>query len=324
MGARGKAPLGSTIVWLEGLAHFNRTGAVNIGSTSGALGVTFHPLPALGLGPYVRVMHVFAPAAPDGFAASSATLLSVGLSLELGNTAQAPVVVEAPVVVVPPVNLDPDGDGLSGAADHCPDEAEDKDGYRDDDGCPDRDNDGDGVQDPVDQCPNEKGSPAQHGCPVLDPDTDGDGLTDGKDDCPLKPGPAATHGCPNYKQVTVTETKIEIDQKIFFAFGKTTIMPRSFPLLEEVALALTDHSRLCVRIEGHTDSVGNAQANRTLSDGRARAVLDYLTEKQVSGGRMSSKGYGADLPLESNGTPEGRERNRRVEFVIVPCQTETP
>ncbi|MCS6913847.1 MAG: thrombospondin type 3 repeat-containing protein [Myxococcales bacterium] len=87
---------------------------------------------------------------------------------------------------------DPDGDGLPGAADRCPNQAEDRDGFQDEDGCPEADNDGDGVPDKDDRCRNQVG-PADHGgCP--DTDRDGDGVVDRLDRCPEQPGPNG--GCP--------------------------------------------------------------------------------------------------------------------------------
>ena len=329
LGARGKAPFsGAAMGWLEGIVHFNRSGEVNVPSVSAALGVTFRPVAALGLGPFVRFTHLLAPAsAPEGYAAYSATLLSAGVSLELGNTAREPepVVEETPPPPPPPepakpVETDADGDGIRGAADLCPDAPEDRDGYEDQDGCPEPDNDGDGVLDLVDACPEWKGTAATRGCP----DGDGDEVADDRDECPEKKGPPSNGGCPKYKEVRVTDTKLEIAQKIFFAYGKTTVMPRSFPLLDEVTQALRDHRKLCVRVEGHTDSVGNAERNRVLSEGRAQAVRSYLETHGIDAGRLGAKGYGPSLPMESNATPEGREKNRRVEFVITSCEGVTP
>ena len=109
-----------------------------------------------------------------------------------------------PIVGDEPVDPDPDGDGLKGAKDQCPDDAEDKDGFEDDDGCPDLDNDGDGVPD-LDEpdCrdkPEDKdGFEDADGCP--DPDNDGDGIPDDKDNCPLEAEDADgfedTDGCPD-------------------------------------------------------------------------------------------------------------------------------
>jgi OmpA-OmpF porin, OOP family len=64
--------------------------------------------------------------------------------------------------------------------------------------------------------------------------------------------------------------------------------------------------------------------NLTLSDERARSVMKCLTEKGIAANRLSAQGYGPTQPLERNATPEGRERNQRVEFVIVPCRAAAP
>lgn len=210
---------------------------------------------------------------------------------------------------------DPDKDGVRGTADQCPAQAEDRDGFRDDDGCPEADNDGDGLLDADDECPLEAGARATRGCP----DGDGDGVQDRVDQCPKVAGLPETGGCPKYKAIVVTETKIELSQKIFFAFGLTTILPRSYPLLDEVVQALNDRRELCVRIEGHTDSVGSVDRNMALSQGRAQAVKDYLAGHGVPARNLEAKGYGPTLPLDSNASDAGRERNRRVEFVITRC-----
>ena len=98
---------------------------------------------------------------------------------------------------------DSDGDGVPDAQDLCPGEPEDRDGFEDDDGCPDRDNDGDGIPDALDRCPNEPedrdGFADDDGCP--DPDNDGDGIADAQDRCPNEPedrdGFEDDDGCPD-------------------------------------------------------------------------------------------------------------------------------
>jgi len=94
-----------------------------------------------------------------------------------------------------PVSKDSDGDGVPDDIDRCPLDAEDKDGFQDEDGCPDADNDGDGIVDRADACPNEAGSIQNRGCPVTD--KDGDGVSDAEDRCPDLPGIKALAGCPD-------------------------------------------------------------------------------------------------------------------------------
>jgi outer membrane protein OmpA-like peptidoglycan-associated protein len=72
-----------------------------------------------------------------------------------------------------------------------------------------------------------------------------------------------------------------------------------------------------VRVEGHTDDVGEDAFNQTLSDGRAAAVRDYLIGKGVAVDRLEAQGFGETRPIADNTTKAGKEQNRRVEFVIV-------
>lgn len=257
---------------------------------------------------------------------------------------------DRPATVAKP--KDADGDGLLDADDKCPKEAEDKDGFEDADGCPDLDNDADGVADLVDKCPLEAEDKDNFedadGCPDLDNDADKiadaqdqcpaeaedfdsfedadgcperdndkDSLDDPADKCPNQAGPPGTGGCPElFKHIEVTKDKIELKQKIFFATAKALIQSRSFDLLEEVASALKSRPKMRLRIEGHTDSQGKRPSNLRLSQLRADAVKAHLMGLGVAAERMDSVGFGPDQPIETNRTAAGRERNRRVEFVI--------
>ncbi len=119
------------------------------------------------------------------------------------------------------------------------------------------------------------------------------------------------------KKVVVTEKKLELTEKVYFDTGKATIKPASFPLLDEVAQTLKDHGEVKkVRIEGHTDSTGSTKVNTALSRKRAQAVRAYLVEKGVEATRLDAKGFGPSKPVADNKTAEGREKNRRVEFMI--------
>jgi len=214
---------------------------------------------------------------------------------------------------------DRDGDGIPDVLDKCPDEPEDKDGFEDEDGCPDLDNDKDGIPDAVDKCPNEPedfdGFEDEDGCP--DPDNDQDGVPDATDKCPNEPGPASNDGCPpKFEFINVTQEKIELKQAIFFQTAKAVIMTKSFGLLDEVATVLRARPNMQVRIEGHTDIRGGHAYNLRLSQSRADSVKAYLVGKGIGSDRMEAKGYGPDQPIDNNKTAAGRERNRRVEFMI--------
>ncbi|HMG56006.1 MAG TPA: OmpA family protein, partial [Kofleriaceae bacterium] len=213
---------------------------------------------------------------------------------------------------------DNDGDGITDQLDRCPNEPEDRDGFEDADGCPDDDNDKDGITDKLDKCPNEPedkdGWKDDDGCP--DPDNDKDGIPDVADKCPDEPG-VPPDGCPKkYNLVVVTQTKIELKQTVFFDTNRATIKRVSNALLNEVAQALRDNPTIRVEIQGHTDSQGNDRANLKLSQKRAEAVRTYLAKRTIAGDRMVAKGYGEGVPIADNRTAEGRSQNRRVEFVI--------
>ncbi|MBX3157867.1 MAG: OmpA family protein [Deltaproteobacteria bacterium] len=213
---------------------------------------------------------------------------------------------------------DNDHDGIADKIDACPNEPEDRDGFEDDDGCPELDNDKDGLADSIDVCPNEPedkdGFEDDDGCP--DPDNDKDGILDKDDKCPLEFG-VAPDGCPKkYTLVVVTEKKIELKQTVFFDTNKATIKAQSFALLDDVALAMRDNPKIKVEVQGHTDSVGDAAFNLRLSQWRADSVKKYLVGKGIAADRMSAKGFGQGDPIADNRTDQGRAQNRRVEFII--------
>lgn len=102
---------------------------------------------------------------------------------------------------------------------------------------------------------------------------------------------------------------------IHFDTGKATIQPDSESTLNQIVKLLQDNASLKLRVEGHTDSQGNAVANQTLSDKRAQAVVAWLTGKGIPGSQLAAKGFGATKPVADNGTDDGRAKNRRVELV---------
>jgi len=215
-----------------------------------------------------------------------------------------------------PVVKDSDGDGIPDDIDRCPFDPEDKDGFQDEDGCPDLDNDGDGIVDALDACPNNPGPLSNRGCPVLD--RDGDGVMDDVDKCPDEPGPPPD-GCPKkYKLVVVKKDRIELKQQVKYATGKWKVLPASYALLGEVAQAMKDYASVRVRVEGNTDNVGGEAFNIKLSQKRAEAVRAYLVKLGVAPERMEAVGYGPARPIASNKTEKGRAQNRRTDFVILP------
>jgi OOP family OmpA-OmpF porin len=85
-------------------------------------------------------------------------------------------------------------------------------------------------------------------------------------------------------------------------------------LINGVLIVLRENPSLKVEIDGHTDSTGSAAFNQTLSEQRAKAVLEYFVSKGISRGRLIAKGFGPSNPVASNVTAEGRAKNRRVEL----------
>lgn len=119
-------------------------------------------------------------------------------------------------------------------------------------------------------------------------------------------------------KVEVTTGQVVIKEQVFFDTGKATIKPESYALLDEVASALLLNEGITlVEIQGHTDNVGNAEANQRLSQRRAQAVRDYLVTQGVDRKRLQATGYGATVPISDNATAQGRAENRRVQFEIV-------
>jgi outer membrane protein OmpA-like peptidoglycan-associated protein len=94
------------------------------------------------------------------------------------------------------------------------------------------------------------------------------------------------------------------------------LKPGAREKLAKVSGILLAHPGLTMQIEGHTDSVGSDGFNVRLSEQRADAVKDYLGEQGVSLASITAQGFGKAEPVASNDTPEGRQRNRRVEIVV--------
>ena len=119
-------------------------------------------------------------------------------------------------------------------------------------------------------------------------------------------------------EVSVKATEVELLGKILFEAGKATIKPESFKLVDEIAANLVaDRTIHLVEIQGHTDSQGDDASNLTLSQERVDAVVKALVTRGVEAERLRAKGYGEAKPIATNDTAEGREQNRRVEFVIL-------
>lgn len=184
--------------------------------------------------------------------------------------------------------LDSDTDGIPDTKDLCPNEAEDFDGFKDEDGCPDLDNDGDGISDAKDLCPNEA--------------EDLNGIDD-EDGCP--------EGTADIGQNQFTLAADDI-----FSSNSSKIKIEGSKFLDEIIKVLKKSPDKKWRIEGHMDSKGDARFLRTLSLERAKAVLEYFI---YFGGikRENFKvfGMGDKMPVADNRTEDGRKQNRRIEII---------
>lgn len=115
---------------------------------------------------------------------------------------------------------------------------------------------------------------------------------------------------------------VQNESKISFEPGSGTLDGAAAPILDAVATILEDCGELPLEIQGHTDSQGRESMNLALSQNRAQSVLAALRDRRILTGTFAAKGYGETTPIADNGTEEGREANRRIEFVLI--QPESP
>lgn len=220
--------------------------------------------------------------------------------------------------------VDTDNDGFHDGIDACVDVTGVASSDPKKNGCP-SDKDDDGIVDASDACPTAKGAKSPdakfNGCPE---DPDGDGVKFGNDACPNEKGAPdpdpKQNGCPKFVRVTTDE--IQTSKPVeFVVYGKSrtqTIDPISDDLLHEVRDAINQNPDIeLVEVQGHTDDGGVAAFNMTLSQERAEAVRDWLIQAGVPKEKLVAKGYGFEKPLGDNRVKTGRQKNRRVQFMII-------
>jgi outer membrane protein OmpA-like peptidoglycan-associated protein len=122
---------------------------------------------------------------------------------------------------------------------------------------------------------------------------------------------------PKKPLVEIKGNHLELSQAVHFAPGKARLLADSYPLLQQVVDTLVKHHIARVRIEGHTDNLGNAAFNQRLSAARAAAVADYLVSQGIERSRLETAGFGGSRPVAPNLTARGRELNRRVDFIVL-------
>jgi outer membrane protein OmpA-like peptidoglycan-associated protein len=128
----------------------------------------------------------------------------------------------------------------------------------------------------------------------------------------IRPAPPVRNPSPAAPELVEPPPRFVLEG-INFETGSARIQAESFPRLDRVVEYMTHMDSSRIRISGHTDNVGNPQANQRLSESRAQAVRAYLVEHGIDGGRIEAVGHGDTRPIASNDTDAGRAQNRRIE-----------
>ncbi|MFZ5980746.1 MAG: OmpA family protein [Candidatus Zixiibacteriota bacterium] len=207
--------------------------------------------------------------------------------------------------------LDTDNDGIPDGLDDCPDTSPASVGKVDIYGCA-VDSDFDGLADFADKCPyNRIGAWVDSsGCPL---DSDADGVPDGVDDCPetMYGVDVDRNGCID---LSIFDKPMVLN--INYPSGSFEIDPNSKTRLDKLAGVLKFVPHIRLEINGYTDDIGTAAANKNLSEKRANRVRDYLAIQGVERERMKTFGRGEVNFVATNDTAEGRAKNRRIEIVF--------
>jgi len=210
--------------------------------------------------------------------------------------------------------IDSDNDGVCDGCDKCPGTPDCC--VVDENGCP-KDSDNDGVCDGCDKCPDTPDCCVvdENGCPK---DSDNESVCDGCDKCPDTPAGVKVDkdGCPIPEIVEKGRTTLEV----LFDFDKSAIKGTYSKDIDALAEVMKKYEDLNITIEGHTDNLnrsGKPDYNKKLSQRRADAVKKYLVEKSgIDAKRLTAIGFGAERPIATNDTEEGRQQNRRVEAAV--------
>jgi outer membrane protein OmpA-like peptidoglycan-associated protein len=281
---------------------------------------------SLALAPTLRYLQVVQGHSPLAGAGSDARLVMIGAELSVLDSKPKAAISEP----VPETPLEPaappdaDDDGVPDATDQCPNKAEDRDGFQDDDGCPDDDNDGDKVPDESDKCPNDPedidGFEDADGCP--DPDNDHDTFLDADDQCPNEAevinGNKDYDGCPDEGLIEMHNDRIVLEEQVLFDFERARVKSAARPVLAAIMSLYKQHPEwLQIRIEGHADQRGKEEYNQELSEERARNVRDELIKLGIPADKIESVGYGSTRPRDLRPEEASYQRNRRVEFVVL-------
>jgi len=116
---------------------------------------------------------------------------------------------------------------------------------------------------------------------------------------------------------------LNMPSNIGFSSGSADLNARSFPVLDSVAKVLVKYDKTLVEVAGHTDNVGNAESNLSLSKRRANTVAQYLIARGIRRDRAIIVGVGENRPMADNSSAEGRALNRRVELSLLPIREDS-
>jgi outer membrane protein OmpA-like peptidoglycan-associated protein len=249
-------------------------------------------LAGLTLGPTARYLHVVQRA--DALDSTDAKILLFGVEIRVRDpqTRSEPEQATAPAGAPCSAKVqDRDGDGIPDDVDKCPDDPEDKDGFEDEDGCPDLDNDQDGIPDANDACPNE-------------PET-----VNGFQD---------EDGCPDESPIVLKKDRIYLKERLLFDTNRARVSAEGRPALTAVLNLWTHHPEWDhLIVDGHSDRHGSDKYNLWLSHIRAERVRTKLIEMGFPEDKLTLRAFGRQKPRVPEETEEADRENRRVEFVIV-------
>ena len=287
LGTEGQSP--ATGFWLEIGVGPGLTGSLVRAVGEAGLGWNYH-VAGLSLGPTARYVHVVQPA--DSLDSHDAKILLFGVEIAIREpqTGNGPDQ-SASATAEPGKVQDRDGDGIPDNVDKCPNEPEDKDGFEDEDGCPDPDNDQDGIPDDKDACPNE-------------PET----VNGVKDD----------DGCPDEAPIVVKKGRIHLKERLLFETNRARVTADGRPALQAVLNIWNQHPEWDhLIVDGHSDRHGPDGFNLWLSHVRAERVRNKLIEMGFPEEKLTLRAFGRRQPRVPEQTEEADGENRRVEFVIV-------
>ena len=221
-------------------------------------------------------------------------------------------------------DADNDGDGIPDSVDKCPNVAEDKDGFQDEDGCPDEDNDKDGIPDKLDKCPNEPedkdGFQDNDGCD--DPDNDHDGIPDVVDQCATEPetinGNKDDDGCPDPGESLVMVMADRIEVFEPVRFrGLTARLDRRSTKVLTQVAETLRANREFKRVRITVHVQARGGSDQDLSEKRAEAVRAWLVKWGVEPERIEARGFGSSRLLVPRKQKGAAKINDRVEFIIM-------